>query len=55
MQTAEKYKNWLEDKDLRVISQKTGISYQTLWHIKTGRTKRTTDFVAAELEAYTNG
>jgi len=55
MQDAQKLKKWLQDKDLRVISEKTGISYQTLWHIKRGQTKRVTDFTAAELEAYANG
>jgi hypothetical protein len=51
MKDAQDIKNWLQDKDLRVIERKTGISYYTLWHIKRGQTKRVTDFTAAELEA----
>ena len=54
MQTADRYKNWLEDKDLRVIAQKTGLAYQTLWEIKRGRTKRVTEATAAELDEVMN-
>ena len=54
MQDVEKYQKWLSDKDLRVIAARSGVPYATLWHIKTGKTKRTTDFVAAELDAVMN-
>jgi hypothetical protein len=51
MKDGQDIKNWLQDKDLTVISERTGVPYHTLWHIKRGQTKQVTDDTADALEA----
>jgi DNA-binding Xre family transcriptional regulator len=36
MLSLEQIKSKLEDRNLRVVAEKTGICYQTLWRLKSG-------------------
>lgn len=51
MKSAKPFQDWLRNKDLRVVSADSGINYNTLYAIKTGKRERITPFIAAELEA----
>jgi hypothetical protein len=48
----ESVKNWLQDKDLKEISKRSGIKYVTLWRLKSGRVRGMMPKTRDVLEAF---
>lgn len=51
----ESVKNWLQDKDLKAISKRSGIKYVTLWRLKSGRVRGMMPKTRDVLEAFIMG
>lgn len=55
MLTIEEVRERLQDRKLRVVSEQVGLAYDTVWRVKSGKSKRISYDVIKVLSDYLEG